>query len=414
MLDAGKRNANSPQRRRGRSWLRFGLRTLLIAFAVISIVLGLVSRELVRLRQQRGLVAQVEAGGGGVAYAHQFDSAADAPLAGWISKLLRRAFGNDIFSDVVSVKWEYTYKSVAGGEIERLRQFPTLRQVAFFGSPRATGRPPTPGEDPPEDLDAAAEIEAQAAAFGTITDCQNVTHLTLYGGLPTDAHLKRLGAGGHLRRLELSNARFVSDEGIEAISRFENLEWLDICEVPGATDRGLVTLSRLTNLRSLDLSGTPISDLALAELSRLVQLERLLLDKNSVTDAGVSTLSKLTKLKLLRVSRSQITDEGLKAIGALRALESLDLSGTQITNAGLDHLMSLGNLVRLNLAQTQVTDAGLPRLAALANLRRVVVLLGHELTLDGIRRTKQDMPDCLFECLYTTAQGKPPSLYAWE
>jgi hypothetical protein len=413
MLETGK-NGSTRWVLRAPRWARFGLRTFLVGVAIVSIVFGMISRELVRLRHQRAVVAQLVSEGGAVEYDYQFDSRTMSSAPSLVLKPLRWAFGDDLFAEVAGVSWDYTYRSIPADQIKLLSELPTIRRVAFYGSPRADGRPPAPGEAPPRDWDAQAEINAQAEAFGTIAKCKNLLHLALYGGLPTDDHIKQIRSAASLRQLELSYSPHVTDAAIETISGFKNLTSLDIRELPNVTDAGLATLSRITNLKSLDVSRTPVGDLALEQLGQLVGLERLLLDMSPVSDAGLSALGQLKQLRLLGISRCNITDEGLKTVGAMTELRELDLSGTQITDAGLVQLLTLKALTKLNLASTQVTDEGLVRLTKLANLQRLVVLLGDKVTLDGIRRAKRDLPDCLFECLFTPAQGQPPALYAWE
>jgi hypothetical protein len=144
MLENGNLDSHARPVRRSRRRLRFGLRTFLIGVAAVSIALGMMSREFVRLRHQRAIVAQILAVGGGVTYDFQVAEGALKSTALPVPKRLRRAFGNDLFAEVASVKWEYTYQSVPAPVIVLLSQLPAVQSVSFYGDrlgPMA-GRPP--------------------------------------------------------------------------------------------------------------------------------------------------------------------------------------------------------------------------------------------------------------------------------
>ncbi|MEX2315803.1 MAG: hypothetical protein WD669_01535 [Pirellulales bacterium] len=404
--------AVADSRRAKRRWLglRFGLRTFLVAFAVLSVVLGLFSRELVRVRRQRAITHRLANGGAYVSYDYQVDrnSIRSGPGA---ANLLRRLFGDDLFANVVYAKWDYTYRAIAGSDIELLLQTPTVANVEFIGPESASGRPPQTSKS---DAAIAEDLESQAASFGLLAQCKNLRQLSLYGGFATDSHLKALRGGGSLRSLHLLCSPSVSDEGAIAIASFKNLEWLDICEAPQVADASVAELMQLAGLKSLDLSGTAITDGALTRLGNLCNLERLVLDKCRITDHSLSELPKLTKLKILQLSHTQISDIGLNSLSTLSELQELDVSGTQITDAGMYLLSRLAGLVTLKLCQTQVTDAGLMKLKALPSLRHVNVTVGKSVSLDGVRRLKPYLPRCLFECTSYNLTTGATILEEWE
>ena len=327
---------------------------------------------------------------------------------------IRRALGYDLFADVTAVTWDYTFSTIGSENIQLVKHLPSLRRLAFVGTTRTNGRPPAPGHVPAKDANPELELEKQAVAFGAIAECRRLTSLTLFGGLTTDLHLYHLRRGGNLQKLELLHAPAVTDDGLRAIGRFESLTQLEIGDVPQVTEQGVAALADLTNLRSLALSDLPVSDSALASLSRLAKLERLSLDRCQITDEGIVAIAGWTRLTALRFSGSRISDAGLATIGGLYRLRELDLSDNELTDAGLENLLSLIELRTINLVQTRVTDEGLLTLQRMPGLQRVVVLLGDDLTLEGIRQVKKDLPDCLFECLSVDRKGRAPTLTAWE
>jgi hypothetical protein len=404
-----------------RRWWRltFSLRTFLIAIAMLSVSLGLFSRESVRLRRQRAVVAQLGAAGVGVGYDYSPLADSAVPRRDFMARLFRQIFGKDVFADVYSLNWDYTYRPVNGSDVELVLRLPAVSEVAFYGPTTVSGRPPL-ANGPLGSAGAAREdpephtLEAQAASFGLLADSASLRQLTLYGGLATDAHLKKLGRGGALRSLRILSSPNVSDEGVIAIAGFNSLEWLRICAAPKVTDRGVAHLERLSELKSLDLSETSITDEALSHIGKLGRLESLAFHQCAITDDGIRELSKLTRLKKVRISSTKVTDASMSALGTLNQLQELDLSGTHLTDAGLDQLVRLPKLAVLMIMGTNVTDEGLLQLKNAQDLRHLGVTLSERVSREGVRRLKEYLPSCLIECGRHDPTTGATVLEAWE
>src|SRR5436305_7011209 len=87
-----------------RRWLRFSLRTLLLACVVLGIFFGWLGNTVIRVRRQRQVVAQIGAVGGQVCYDYRRylgligDHHNYSPPPG--PKLVNALFGNDVFAYV--------------------------------------------------------------------------------------------------------------------------------------------------------------------------------------------------------------------------------------------------------------------------------------------------------------------------
>ena len=98
-----------------------------------------------------------------------------------------------------------------------------------------------------------------------------------------------------------------------------NLAWCD-----QITDDGLQHISKLQNLQSLKLNGCyKITDTGLEHISNLEKLQTLNLYRcDNVTDKGLQHISKLQNLQSLKlIWCDKITDTGLKHISNLKNLE---------------------------------------------------------------------------------------------
>lgn len=108
---------------------------------------------------------------------------------------------------------------------------------------------------------------------------------------------------GSLRKLRLQGCP-VNDEGLEVISRFENLEWLNLSLGNGGlyrqqfSSRGIQHLRQLPRLRSLILCGADLTDEDLLQLSQLKHLEDLVIDLRQSPES-ILQLQQLGDLKHL-------------------------------------------------------------------------------------------------------------------
>lgn len=181
--------------------------------------------------------------------------------------------------------------------------------------------------------------------------------------------LEELNLGGHCH---------ITDDGVEHLSRLEDLISLDLSVpirghnpeegllgVQELTDRGLVHLLRLGKLRSLNLGFSKISNrLICLIMQRFVFLQHLSIAHCPlVNDTALFNLDRCPHLTSLDVSHCrQISDLGLFGISKVAPqLRILNLSGCyrHVTDLGVRQLAQLKLLTWLSLSYCeQVSDYG--------------------------------------------------------
>ncbi len=131
------------------------------------------------------------------------------------------------------------------------------------------------------------------------------------------------------------------------------------------TDQGLERLSRLEQLTALNLDGSNrVSDDGLQHLARMDQLEKLDLSgwHMTFTDRGLSGLRQLHALREFKACWPQrITDAGLAGLAECMHLREVNLMGTQTGDDAIAALREKPDLRRLS-AGRRLTDAGLRHL----------------------------------------------------
>lgn len=197
----------------------------------------------------------------------------------------------------------------------------------------------------------------------------NLTKLTTLESWDTDLTPSGLNALTNLTSLALGSTQHNFDG---AVVRLPNLVHLIFgsgarCNI---SDDGL---KYLTNLTHLDLSNDSwISDLGIQNLTKLQTL--CLADAyNRVTSSGVSQLVNLTKLDISGMNL--ITDYGIRGLEQLLSL-TLDID-SKVTDEGISNLI---NLTFLSLNDL-ITDAGISPLTNLTKLD----LRGNRLVTESLR-----------------------------
>jgi hypothetical protein len=219
--------------KKGRRWVQFSLRTLLVFMLLVTIGCGWFARKLYKARQQRQAVATIIGMGGGVRYDFEQDPVKVKRKAGWLVNLL----GQDFFQDVVSAS---VGANVTQEVLTRLDWLHHLNQLGFRDS-------------------------------------------SIY-----DGDLSHLHQWPELQYLYLSGTE-ITDAGLKYVERCSNLICLDVSETK-ITDVGLKSIQRLARLERLRLGATKITDSGLDCLKTLSQLRNLDVGATQVTDAGLETL----------------------------------------------------------------------------------------------------------------------------
>lgn len=286
---------SSSQKKAGRKWIRFRLRTSLIFIAILSVWLAWTVN---RARQQREASLWVAKSQARVEFAFEFDQDgrrikdAQLPVPEWVLGFLDIHY----FSNVVKVNGVRP----SDDDLQPLTKLVHLRMLT---------------------IDSDLENE----------------DLTLLSNLQ------------ELEMLTFTSPDLITDLGpLSELSRLKYL-WLESSQV---TD--LKPLSGLKSLESLTITGTDLDDLT--PLAGLTQLEQLNIKGSRVRD--LAPLSGLINLKYLNVAKTDIMDwtpifglvnlqrlnlsftefEDFSALAALSKLQVLNLFETNVTEAEIEKL----------------------------------------------------------------------------
>lgn len=248
-----------------RNWLRFSLRTLLVAISIFGILLGL---RVDVARRQSQAAAELLRMGCEVGYDFEMDendyriALARSYVPHWIVSVT----GPDLFHNVVYVNLQYgdeNGKTVAS-HCDDLSH--ALAQVSLLPRPRHLVLTDQSDDDSLAQVGKLRSLEKLAIWGGTITDA-GIHHLTslhqlrelrLPGGFDsrlTDESLRALGTMSRLEVINIQGHVFTND-GLSHLRNLQHLRELRISSFPNSQfrDSGLRHLESLTNLESLDLS----------------------------------------------------------------------------------------------------------------------------------------------------------------
>ena len=211
---------------RKRRWLRFSLRSLLVAITLFAIVLGV---EMNRVRKQRLIVAEVERSGGSVGYACRFSSPFDGAelySAGWF-------------------EGEYVPRTYTDDIRHFAREY--LCDVRVFG-----GR-----------------LRASDEMIPLLVQLRGQDWLDLKGSGITDVGAKRLLKMKTLRSLKMFETQ-ITDDGLASLATMD-LVAIGISGT-GITDAGLEHIAQMPHLRILGLGSNRITDGGLSSVAGVVKV----------------------------------------------------------------------------------------------------------------------------------------------
>jgi Leucine-rich repeat (LRR) protein len=205
-----------------------------------------------------------------------------------------------------------------------------------------------------------------AESLKRLADMPNVTKVVLHGVTEDPAMLRYLAECRSLVAVEIWGA---SDAHLAHVGALTGLESLSISFSPWITDEGVRALVKLEQLRQLVLRDTAMTDISIQRLSQLARLETLMVGQSRVpeneaqrvsrvTDASLIHLRSLRNLRSLSLTGCAITDAGCETLASNAELKRLCVSGTAIGDQGLKHLSNLRALESLMATKTRITPAG--------------------------------------------------------
>jgi hypothetical protein len=188
--------------------------------------------------------------------------------------------------------------------------------------------------------------------------------------------MRQIAAIPRLRML-MGQGTVADDDGFEALSQSQTLEYIWGRECPNLTGRGFLALARVQSLRGIAVSCKRIDDASLSALPRFPALRELM--PMDATDAGFRHVGACENLESLWCMYCRETgDAATEWIAGLKKLKVYYAGQTKITDRSLEILSRIASLEQLEFWNCEgLTDAGVAKLAGLPNSR--------EITLDGLR-----------------------------
>jgi len=305
----------APKRRR---WLRYSMRTMLVAVTLLCVLLALV---IAPAQQQRRAVEKIRGLGSWSRVVYDYEYAGPdnwgAELRGpaW----LRRWIGVDYFQDVVRVQ---VFLS-RGDELtpDDLASLPGLKSLDIHDMPITDD------------------------GVRTLARLRKLEVLSLQSNEITDGGLEHLSSLTDLKLLLIASDQ-ITGEGLRPFAE-EKLEELNV-NSNSISPRGMEAIAQLSNLTRLTLYSDSLTDACLKPLAGMKGLGGLTITGRSemtdappgVTDLGLTYIAQLSNLGRLRISSPEITDAGLAHLAALRKLKGLNIVHHQsvYTRAGVNHL----------------------------------------------------------------------------
>ena len=239
---------STPKRR----WLRFSLRTLLLAMLVLGAGLGWFAKKLKEAREQQAAVQAIEKLGGYAAYSENLYY---EQFGYWLPANQQPRWGQQPW-------WE----KLLGID------FRSIRYIRFS--------PQTADDD-----------------LTILKGLKYIRELYLSKTLVTDAGLEHLKGLSQLHSLYLTGTP-ITDAGLVKFAGLKQINTLDLGATQ-ITDVGLAQLSGLKQLRVLHIQDTQIADDGIKHLVELKQLKELWLTDEQITDVGIEKLKEsLPNLKI--------------------------------------------------------------------------------------------------------------------
>lgn len=333
-------------------YLRFRLRTLFVASALISALFAVVLNERHRQAREGDLESRVRA------------------LRGWVTW---RSRNNAWLLDRFGSRHGQTINAIGCEFVPPDHEL--LDAIATLGDCR--------------ELHLADSAEAHAGILDAVAQLPSLEVLSLVGNRVDAFDFGRASELAHLKVFALTDS-ILTDEAADQIAGMPGLETL-ILTSTRVSDRGVQRLSKLSNLRALALGGTEISDEGASHLRRLNRLITLNLAGAKISDAGIQSLQTCRELQWLDLSDTEISDAALEALVSLTNLRGLCLDRTGVTDAGLFELVRLEQLTVLSLDGAKITASGLSLLSRLRSLSSLSIR-GCDISKGDLAHLKSALP----------------------
>jgi len=177
------------------------------------------------------------------------------------------------------------------------------------------------------------------------------------------------------------------------LARFKNLESLLIYVERDAGSADLAEIGSLPGLSAIQIGGYGNSN-NLKYLAEMPAIRTLSLIGQWFEDKHLAHIKDMRKLEMLGIQESALDGSGLSSLQNLKNLKVLYFRASQhMGDYGLEHISQLPLLESVMCQGVALTDAGLRQLEVLKTLKQID-LTGTKVTLPGMTRFKQALPDC--------------------
>lgn len=189
----------------------------------------------------------------------------------------------------------------------------------------------------------------------------------------------------------------IGPEGYRMLRRLTSLRDVSIIDTElGETGREFI--GRQQYLTGIDADRADLTDAWLIDLPPLENLTFLSLDDTpGITDEGIRHIAKHQNLEHLFLSYTGLTDASMKSLQSLKSLKRAWFEGTKITDASMAGFRLMPGIEEIGIAYTEVTTEGFLELAGIRTLKKVGIKGCDNISVEGIRRFKAQLPDCEVE-----------------
>jgi hypothetical protein len=211
-----------------------------------------------------------------------------------------------------------------------------------------------------------------SSGLAPLRQLPNLGFLGVPGTLCDDEAFHQLAEMPRLRML-MGQGAVAADEGWEALSRSQTLEYIWGRECPNLAGRGFVALAAMPALRGVGVSCRNVDDASLSALPSFPALRHIM--PMDVPDAGFRHVGRCEKLESLWCMYCRDTgDAATEEIASLPRLKTYYAGMTRITDRSLEILSRMHSLERLEFWGCQhITDIGIAQLADLPHLQEMTI-----------------------------------------
>ncbi len=175
----------------------------------------------------------------------------------------------------------------------------------------------------------------------------------------------------------LKELRFSAEKvngGLKPLTALNGLEVLRIYRCSDLIGQDYLWVAKLPNLKHLSLWWCKqINDEVLIKIGEMKDLRILSLwGSSGITDKGLASISRIEKLEGLCISHAkEVTPDGIAHLIRLNSLRNLQFGYMPLDDRCMEEIGRMRNLHELDLTGLDITDKGLMHLEALKNLSSV-------------------------------------------